>query len=154
MTVKSTLVAAICGLASVSAPRVASAQTPQFEVGQVRMMAIAAENRNAVDALHHQGWLEARGELLSIEAFPELYRVIGRTWTTKATAQGRFAVPELKDRSQVQNAVNPFGVLGPGDLITSGRAKGGVQSFPLSYWIFTGRPIAGADPAVTSIARP
>lgn len=149
MTLNTTLVAAICGLAAAGSSSLAGAQTRPFEVGEVRMMAITANNRTAVEALHREGWLEARGELLSTEAFPELYRVIGRTWTSESTAQARFAVPELKDRSHLQDAANPFGVLGPGDLITSGRAKGGVQSFPLSYWIFAGRPIAGADPAVT-----
>src|SRR5215471_16666374 len=144
MTLNTTLVAAICGLAVAGAASVAGAQTPKFEIGEVRMMAIAAENRSAVEELHHEGWLEAHGQLLSINAFPELYRMIGRTWTSELIAEGRFAVPELNDRSHLQNPVNPYGVLGPGDLITSGRAKGGARSFPLSYWIFVGRPVGGS----------
>lgn len=145
MTASTTLVAAICGLAAAGAAGAASAQTTRFEVGEVRMMAIAAENHSAIEALHRDGWLEARGEVLSTDAFPELYRVIGRTWTSESTGEGRFAVPELRDRSHLQNPVNPFGVLGPGDLITSGRATGGAQAFPLSYWIFVGRPVAAAN---------
>jgi hypothetical protein len=149
MTLNKTLAAAMCLLAAAGTASVAGAQTRQFEIGEVRMMAIATENPGAVETLHHDGWLEARGELLSIETFPELYRVIGRTWTSEATPPGRFAVPELKDRSHLQNPVNPFGVLGPGDLISSGRAKSDARAFPLSYWIFVGRPIAGSDAAPT-----
>jgi tail collar domain len=145
MTFSTTLMAVICGLATAGAAGVAGAQTPRFDVGEVRMMAITGGNRNAVDALHREGWLEARGQLLSIERFPELYQALGRTWTSESTAQGDFAVPALKDRSQAQSSRNPFGVLGPGDLITSGRSKSDARSFPLSYWIFTGRPVAGAD---------
>jgi hypothetical protein len=149
MTLSTTLVTAMCGLTIAGAASVAGAQTNQIAIGQVRMMAITAENRNAVEALHRDGWLEARGQLLSIEAFPELYRVIGRTWTSDSTAEGRFAVPELKDRSQAQSSPNPFGVLGPGDLISSGRTKSGARSFPLSYWIFVGRPVTGSGAGST-----
>jgi hypothetical protein len=61
--------------------------------------------------------------------------------------EGRFAVPDVQDRSQrVLSSDNPYGVLGPGDLVTGGPAlKGWLKKSPLSYWIFAGRDSSGLD---------
>jgi len=118
----------------------ASEARPQ--IGEVRLLAIAPGNRTAAAAMHREGWIEAHGQLLIAEEFPELFTVIGRAWTSDRVAQGRFAVPNVRDRSQLWNAENPFGVLGPGDLIADNRMTGGPsRPAPLTWWIFAGRPV-------------
>jgi hypothetical protein len=113
-----------------------------------------SEQLQVVADLHHDGWLEANGQVLSASEFPELYEVLGCTWTTAGTREGRFAVPELHDRSERQvSSDNPFGVLGPGDLVTSGRPqKAWLRQAPLSEWIFVGREVPEGGPIGT--ARP
>jgi hypothetical protein len=136
-----TLLALVVSSGATSAADGSSAERPL--VGEVRSLAIAPSNLNAVADLHHDGWLEANGQLLSSSEFPELYEVVGRAWTTAETREGRFAVPELHDRSQRQaSSDNPFGVLGPGDLVTSGQPqKAWLRQVPLSEWIFVGREV-------------
>ena len=58
--------------------------------------------------------------------------------------EDRFAIPEVQDHSQREiSSHNPFGVLGPGDLVTSGPvAKEWLLQAPLSYWIFVGRDLS------------
>jgi microcystin-dependent protein len=117
------------------------------------MIAVAPDNQTVAAQLHHDGWLEARGQVLQIGAFPELYRVVGRTWTSDRVAEGRFAVPQLLDRSQRRlSSDNPFGVLGPGDLVTSGTTGGRTPYVPLTLWIFAGRPVT-ADSAGGAAVR-
>ena len=110
-------------------------------VGEIRSFAIAPGNKDAVAELHHDGWLEARGQLLATGVFPELFRAVGRTWTARTVEEGRFAIPEIHDRFQRGvSSDNPFGVLGPGDLVTAGRVKKAwLRQAPISYWIFVGR---------------
>jgi hypothetical protein len=119
----------------------ASADRPH--VGELRSLAIAPSNLKGVAQLHHDGWLEARGQLLSTSAYPELFEVVGRTWTRSEVKEGRFAIPEIRDQSQRRlSSDNPFGVLGPGDLVTSGRVqKAWLRQAPLSHWIFVGREV-------------
>jgi microcystin-dependent protein len=102
-------------------------------------MAVVAPGTRAVAQLHEQGWIEARGELLSAKEYPELFDAIGRTWTSDGVSEGRFAVPDVKDSGRIR-AANPFGVMGPGDLVAGGRtAKPWLNPAPISYWIYAGR---------------
>ena len=64
------------------------------------MLAIAPGNQTVAAELHRDGWLEARGQMLPVGTFPELYQVVGRAWTAGGVAQDRFAVPQVSDRSQ------------------------------------------------------
>jgi hypothetical protein len=116
-------------------------------VGEVRAIAIAPGNTKAVSELHRDGWLETRGQLLSSKDFPELYATIGRAWTSERVPQDRFRIPECHDRSQRHiSSDNPFGVLGPGDLVTSGRVRhDSLRQARLSYWIFVGRDPGDAN---------
>src|SRR5215468_10077981 len=98
------------------------AVSSQPVVGEVRVFAVASADRQAIERLHQAGWVEARGELLAASAFPELYGTIGRDWTTDGVEETWFAVPEIRDRLQGQlSSDNPFGVLGPSDLVSGGR---------------------------------
>jgi hypothetical protein len=117
----------------------------QARIGEVRAMAISRTNADAVAALHRSGWLEAQGELVAVSDLPQLFKAVGRDWTSDAVAEGQFAVPEIHDQSQRRtiSSDNPFGVLGPGDVIQSGRPrKPGARPSPLSYWIFTGQDVS------------
>jgi len=115
---------------------------PSPLVGEIRAMAVAAPNTSAVAQLHEQGWIEARGELLSAKEFPELFNTIGRAWTSDGVSEGRFAVPDIEDSGRNRSA-NPFGVMGPGDLVAGGRnPKPWLNRGPISYWIYAGRPAA------------
>ena len=114
-------------------------------VGEVRTMVVAPDNRDAIDALHHDGWIEARGMVLSSEAFPELFKVIGRTWTADDVVSGRFAIPNIHNGSQCDLVSNddPSGVLSAADRLQSGRVQSnwlGARS--ISYWIFVGRDVS------------
>jgi hypothetical protein len=120
-------------------------------VGEVRALAIAPGNADVVNALCAGGWLAADGQLVRIQDFPELYATIGRAWTADGVRADQFAVPELHDnwRSAVSSD-DPFGVLGPGDLVSSGRGtKQWEHAAPLSYWIFTGRSVGNHIVPVT-----
>jgi hypothetical protein len=110
-------------------------------IGEVREFAVAPGNTKAIAQLHHDGWLEARGQLLPAQVYPALYGVVGRTWTAAEVVEGGFAVPDLRDTSQRSiSSANSYGVLGPGDLVTSGRpSRPWLRSSPLTYWIFTGK---------------
>ena len=136
-------------LATVSAAaRAADTPPARPQIGEVRMLAIAPDGRDAVATLHRDGWLEARGQLLSIRAYPELFKAIGRTWTSDGVAEGRFAVPDVHDWARRPSSANAFGVLGPGDLVSGGRVeKGWERPYPLSSWIFAGRQVSQAGDA-------
>ena len=140
------LVLVLCALAGVGAARVANEvpSTAQPMVGEMRFIAVAPNNQAVVAELHHDGWLEARGELLATSSFPELFSVVGRAWTADSAAENRFAIPEVCDRFQRREwSQNPFGVLGPGDMVTSGRAtKSPTRTAPLTCWIFVRRPVS------------
>ena len=121
-------------------PVAGNATTESARVGEVREFAVAPGNTQVIAQLHRDGWLEARGQLLSAQAYPALYGVVGRTWTTEEVVGGRFALPDLRDRSQRSlSSDNPFGVLGPGDVVTSGgTSRQWLRASPITYWIFTG----------------
>ena len=133
-----------CAAALGAAPRAASAAD---HVGQIRAFALAPGNSEAVDALHREGWLEARGQRLPVHEFQSLYKTLGRAWTADGTREDRFGIPDLRDRSQRSvSSDNPFGVLGPGDLVTSGHAtRSGLRAGPVSYWIFAGQDVSGVS---------
>jgi hypothetical protein len=128
----------------------ATADQPQASrpvVGELRTFAVPPGDSTSRLQLHHQGWIEANGELLEASAFEPLLKVIGRTWTPAGVSSDEFAVPDLRGRSRGRvSSDNPFGVLGPGDLVTSGRpiAKG-MTSGPIAYWIFTGQDMSVLD---------
>jgi hypothetical protein len=108
-------------------------------VGEIRAMAVSAPAARAVARLHEQGWIEASGELLSAKEYPELFDAIGRTWTSDGVSEDRFAVPDIKEPGGIRSP-NPFGVMGPGDLVTSGPdAKSWLKPATISYWIYVGR---------------
>ena len=126
------------------APSIATAESSGAHVGEVRLFAVARGDRTVVTQLHDEGWVEANGQLLDVERYGELYRRIGRTWTADGVATNRFAVPRLEDSTQpTRSSDNPFGVLGPGDLVSSGRVRPVTsRRSPLSYWIFAGQHAA------------
>ena len=119
-------------------------------VGEVRVLSVSSAG--AVDDLHRAGWLEARGQVVSRADFPELFQAIGRSWTADSVMSDSFAVPFVTPGSmRVQTSSdNPFGVLGPGDLVRSGQPRPNRQG-PLACWIYVGRSTRGA--AVTPQAR-
>jgi hypothetical protein len=134
------IVALACGPESAHAADTASSPRP----GEVRTIALAAGNVDAIAQLHREGWIEARGQLLSTADFPELFQAVGRTWTATDVAAGRFAIPAIHERTGRQiSSDNPFGVLGPGDLVTSGLPQHSwLRSGELSEWIFAGRDVS------------
>jgi hypothetical protein len=113
-------------------------------VGEFRVLSVST--RDAVDQLHRAGWLETRGQVVSRAAFPELFDTIGRSWTADAVPSDDFAVPLVTPRSMrvLTSADNPYGVLGPGDTVTSGR-PGPNRQGPLACWIYVGRAVADAN---------
>ena len=131
-----------------AAARAAQDNTAGPQVGEVRAFAVGQGNVGAVTALHRDGWLEANGELLSVAQFDALYRRIGRTWTAKRVAEDRFAVPRIHNEMQAApDWANPYGVLGPGDLVTSGVMRETSVRAPISYWIFVGRDVSATTVA-------
>jgi hypothetical protein len=135
------LAPAVMGLiAVVGSSNVAIAGDGTPTVGEVRAIAVAWNNPQINQQMHRDGWLEARGQLLETKMFPELYGAIGREWTGPGADEGHFAVPSLHESSQQISSDNPFGVLGPGDLITSGRPQL-TRNSVLSYWIYTGKDV-------------
>lgn len=145
-----TVFATIVASGSVSVAADSSLRLPL--VGEVRSMAISPGNKDAVAEMHREGWLEARGQLLSTGAFPELFKAIGRTWTASDVNDGRFAIPEILDRSQLEvPSEHPVGILGPGDLVTGGRAmKAWLRHAPISYWIFVGHDVSQLEGIVAA----
>lgn len=112
-------------------------------VGEVRAFAIGEGSGDAIAQLHREGWLEADGELLAIRLYATLYRQIGRTWTADGVAEDHFAVPRLRDSLQrAPSSDNPYGVLGPGDLVRSGARRPTVRAHPVTYWIFAGQEVS------------
>src|SRR5262249_13646934 len=97
----------------------AHAQTASNPVlGEIRTLATSTVSRNVIARLHHDGWLEARGQVLSTSAYPALFKAIGREWTPSRVATDQFAVPDVEGESSKRSSDNPYGVLGPGDLVT------------------------------------
>jgi hypothetical protein len=135
----------VCGTAALAAAGDGQAAAAP-RVGEVHAIAIAPGNETAVATLHRDGWLQANGALLRASQFPALYSAIGRTWTQPGVREGRFAVPNLHDTlQQPLSGDNPFGVLGPGDLVRGDQAPAAAaRRVPLSYWIFVGQDLSGA----------
>ena len=128
----------------------ATADQPQASrpvVGELRTFAVPPGDSTSRLQLHHQGRIEANGKLLEASNFEPLLKVIGRTWTPTGVSSDEFAVPDLRGRSRGRvSSDNPFGVLGPGDLVTSGRPIArGLTSGPITYWIFTGQDVSALD---------
>ena len=143
MWMKTLLAGVLVGLTSIAAS--AQDQTAiRPMVGEFRTLSVS--NQGAVDQLHRAGWLEARGQVVSRSAFPELFNTIGRSWTADTVSSDHFAVPLLTPGQMrvVSSSDNPYGVLGPGDLVTSGRPHPNRQG-PLSCWIFVGRSVVAGD---------
>jgi hypothetical protein len=121
-------------------------------VGEVREFVFVSGNDGVTARLHHDGWLEADGRVLPAGRFATLYKTIGRAWTPASVNSDWFAVPDLRDRLRgTMSSDNPFGVLGSGDLVTSGEpSQRGLRSGPSSYWIYTGQDLS----RVTNVAAP
>jgi hypothetical protein len=114
-------------------------------VGEVRALAITLSDEDVV-SFHRGGWLEARGQLLWKRAFPELFKAIGRTWTPKNVTQDRFAIPEIRDRSQRETfADSPSRVLGLAGRAADGDAEKALRQAPVSYWIFVGQDVSQVE---------
>jgi Phage Tail Collar Domain len=124
----------IVGMHAVSGHAAQDAAPAAIVPGELRLFAMASQQSSARDTLHRAGWVEADGRLLRQQDFPELYAQVGRAYTRTKTANDLFAVPNLTDR---RNDPNPYGVLGPGDLITSGSPV--PLPPPPSYFIYVGR---------------
>jgi hypothetical protein len=137
---------AVCGLIAGSVS--AGAQDHPVWVGELRLMALDPANANGIDALHHAGWLEADGRLLKRDDFPELFAGIGRAWTKRKIAAERFAVPNLIDRNSPISSDNPYGVLGPGDLVTSGLPV--PRPATPRYFIYVGKDVSASLVAVAT----
>jgi hypothetical protein len=115
-------------------------------VGEIRAFVVSPRNVDAVMELHQSGWIEARGQLVDVESYPELYRVVGREWTAAGVSEQEFAVPQVRDERFLRAVAtaNVYRVLGPGDLITGGREiKSSSRLNPITYWIFVGRRVDG-----------
>jgi hypothetical protein len=147
------IVASIVGAVGIA--RVSAADTFECsaQVGEIRAFAIGRLTPAAVSDMHQKGWLEARGQVVSVERFPELYRIVGRDWTAKEVREEQFAIPDVGD-VRFQRTVdtdNAYRALGPGDIITGGRIiKSSVRQHPISYWIFAGHPVNAADDGASS----
>src|SRR5215467_4787033 len=135
---------AIVLVALAVAPSVAVAEGSGAYVGEVRLFAVTRGDSTVAAQLRNEGWVEANGQLLDVERYQALYRRVGRTWTADGVAANRFAVPRLVDSTQpTRSSDNPFGVLPPGDLVSSGRVRPVTsRRSPLSYWIFAGQHAA------------
>jgi len=124
---------------ALSACAAVAAEGPAVSVGEIRMIAVKHGDLDAKTQLQREGWVEANGQVLDVATYRDLYRRIGRTWTGQDVAEDQFAVPKLQDETQPAiSSDNPYGVLGPGDLISSGRRSEITRRSPLSYWIFAG----------------
>jgi hypothetical protein len=130
----------IVGMRAISSQAAQSPAPPAIVPGNLRQFAIAAEQPSAREALHRAGWVEADGRLFRQQDLPELYAQIGRAYTRAKTSKEFFAVPYLVDR---RNDPNPYGVLGPADLISSGLPA------PLppapTYFIYVGKDVRSVD---------
>jgi hypothetical protein len=140
------LVAAIITMC-VSSARAADTCAPR--VGEIRAFAVSRSNTEAINDLHQAGWIEARGQLMSVGRFPELYRAIGRDWTATKVSSESFAVPVVRDERFAQSVATTqaYRALGgPEEVVTGGRKiKTSSRLYPISYWIFTGRTVMSAD---------
>jgi len=137
----------ILAVLSHAASAAADDKSPSARVGEIRAFAITRTNADAIADMHQSGWIEARGQLLSASAFPELYRVVRRDWTASDVREGQFALPEVRDE-RFQRAIETnaaYRVLGP-ELVTGGRTlKTNGRLSPISYWIFAGRVVRSSD---------
>jgi len=115
-------------------------------VGQVRTLAISPRDHELLQALAHQGWIEAEGQILSIQTYHSLYRAIGRTWTPARVPSDEFALPDLDRRGTSDlpaiETTDSNGVLGPGDLVTGGRRQPATGP-SLLHFIYAGRDASG-----------
>jgi Phage Tail Collar Domain len=130
---------ASCSMLIGAAGVVRAADAPAARVGEVRSFIVDTTDSSQIAALHHDGWIEARGQVVAVRALPELFKAVGRTWTGRRVAEGRFSVPDFDGR---RDSVNPFGVLGPGDLVTSGLPH--TPRNMKTSWIFAGRDVSDA----------
>jgi microcystin-dependent protein len=129
----------------------AAAQSTRPWLGQIRVVALSPDSSAMIAQLHHEGWLEARGQLLAVPEFPDLFQVVGRGWTRPGVSEGKFALPDIRDPRVAEMASPYVRVLDPGDLVTGGRQKRSwTRPNLLSYWIFVGRDASSVkgDPSV------
>jgi hypothetical protein len=147
------LIALTLALGALGLAAVVRADTPAPAplVGELRVFAIGPANSAAMARLHKQGWLEARGQVVSKTEYPELYETIGRAWTADKTPASQFALPDLRNRFERNSSANPFGVMGGGDLLT-GDAERTPIADPLTYWIYVGQNV-GSGRRVTQNRR-
>jgi hypothetical protein len=134
------------GLLFDSGSAAADPRDSQPIVGELRTFAIPPGNAAVRDQLHRDGWIEADGRVLGTHSFQSLFKVIGRTWTPATVASDEFALPNLRGRWRpMLSSANAYGVLGPGDLVTSGvPAQVGFMDGPIEYWIFAGPAVTPA----------
>ena len=106
-------------------------------VGEVKAVVMDPTNGSEVRALRQQGWVHAGGQLVSIQAYPALYRTIGRKWTSPQATNDQFALPDL-DPGHDQRTPDPYGVLG-GDAVIGGKQLSEAHAPSLRYFIYVGQ---------------
>jgi hypothetical protein len=129
-------------LASFAVASADDAPSIRPHVGEVREIALAEPNQaELTQRMHHQGWLEADGRLLPVAQFEELYKQIGRSWTSGGVSRKLFALPRLHDVSlEPRSSDDPYGVLSHNIVLYRQPNR---PAYPpvLSYWIFVGRDV-------------
>lgn len=141
-TVKSIAILVVCGCLCCSGR--AQAQTVEGPLaGEIRAFAVDTSDSEAMTTLHRAGWLEAAGQVLSVQDFPEAFRMIRRSWTSNRVPADHFAVPDLRRLSRTPDEIDETTaqLLG-GDRVTSGSSSKGRASARLLYCVYLGRDAA------------
>lgn len=143
MRMRTPLFISTCCLSLIVCASVVSADDPAGAppmLGQVRTLAVNPQDQVQLRALAHEGWLEASGQVLHTQAFYPLYQTIGRTWTASRVPADEFALPDLDDQTMAsaRRARNPYGVLGPGDLVSGGERLPAARP-SLLHFIYVGK---------------
>src|SRR6476660_10244640 len=109
------IVASMVGAVGIARVSAADAFESSAQVGEIRAFAIGRLTPGAVNEMHQRGWLEARGQVVSVEKFPELYRIVGRDWTAREVREQQFTIPEVSDLrfQRTVDSTNAYRALGP-----------------------------------------
>jgi hypothetical protein len=107
-------------------------------VGEVRAFIVAPGQSAATAKLHASGWIEAAGQRLRRADYPELFAGIGTARSSRRVPADAFVLPKIGAQEPADDR-DPYGVLGPGDLVTSGLPQ--QPSSRLTWFIYAGRPV-------------
>jgi tail collar domain len=133
----------------------AGAQMPTGPLpGEIRAFAVDGADAAAIMELHQAGWLEAAGQLLSVNDFPAAFKMIRRRWTPKKASSDKFALPDLRKLSRSPGEVDSrtAELLG-GDLVSGGRT---LRNAPtrLLYCVYVGVDASKLDATTGRLAAP